>query len=103
MYTITLNDGTVISGLTYDRNIFFSENAIDPKNLRGKLNPVTITSTETDYTGITGEHKHMELCYVKEMDGKYAFALADIPDDRWEFEKLRANQEYIAMMSGIQL
>ena len=103
MYTITLNDGTVISGLTYDRNIFFSENAIDPKNLRGKLNLVTITSTETDYTGITGEHAHMEVCYVKMIDGKYALALNDIPNDKWEFEKLRANQEYIAMMSGIQL
>ncbi len=103
MITITLNDGTAISGLTFDRNIFWSESPITAKSLHGKLNPVIITSTDPDDTGITGEHAHMEVCYVKEMNGKYALALADIPDDRWEMEKLRANQEYIAMMSGIQL
>lgn len=103
MITITLNDGTAISGLTFDRNIFFSDSPIDAKIFRGKLNPVTITSTEEDNTGITGTHAHMEVCYVKIMEGKYALALNDIPDDRWEFEKLRANQDYIAMMTGIQL
>lgn len=103
MYTITLNDGSKIEGLMFERNIFWSNSELRPEMFRGKLTPVTITSTEPDETGITGEHKHMELCYAKPMEGKYALALADIPYDRWEFEKLRANQEYIAMMSGIQL
>ncbi len=103
MYTITLNDGTTITGLTFERNIFWSNAQLRPEMFRGKLNPVIITSTEDDDTGITGEHAHMELCYAKPMEGKYALALNDIPDDRWEMEKLRANQEYIAMMSGIQL
>ena len=103
MYTITLNDGSKIEGLTFERNIFFSSSMIDASKLRGKLAPVTITSDNEDYTGITGTHPHMELCYVKQMDGKFALALNDIPDERWEFEKLRANQEYIAMMTGIQL
>ncbi len=106
MYTITLNDGAKIEGLTFERNIFFSGNPIDGAKIRGKLAPVTISNDEgkSEYDdGITGIHAHMEICYVKEMDGKYALALADIPDDRWEFEKLRANQEYIAMMTGIQL
>lgn len=106
MYTITLNDGAKIEGLTFERNIFFSDSPIDAKIFRGKLNPVTISNDEgkSEYDdGITGTHEHMEVCYVKMMEGKYALALADIPDDRWEFEKLRANQDYIAMMSGIQL
>ena len=103
MYTITLNDGTKIEGLTFERNIFFSSSELTPEMFRGKLNPVTITSDTEDETGITGTHQHMELCYVKLMDGKFALALNDIPNDRWEMEKLRANQEYIAMMTGIQL
>lgn len=106
MYTITLNDGSKLEGLTFERNIFFSGNPIDGAYLRGKLAPVTISNDEgkSEYDdGITGTHEHMEICYVKEMDGKYGLALADIPDDRWEFEKLRANQDYIAMMTGIQL
>ena len=103
MYTITLNDGTKLEGLTFEGNIFFSDKAIDARTLRGKLNPVTITSDTEDDTGITGEHAHMELCYCKIIDGRHAFALNDIPNDRWKFEKLRANQEYIAMMTGIQL
>ena len=106
MYTITLNDGAKIEGLTFERNIFFSGNPIDGAKIRGKLAPVTISNDEgkSEYDdGITGTHSHMEICYIKEMDGKYGLALADIPDDRWEFEKLRANQDYIAMMTGIQL
>ena len=103
MYTITLNDGTKIEGLTFERNIFFSSSELRTDMFSGKLNPVIISSDSEDETGITGGHAHMELCYVKQMDGKYALALNDIPDERWEFEKLRANQEYIAMMTGIQL
>lgn len=103
MYTITLNDGSKLEGLTFERNILFSENAIDSADLRGKLAPVTISNDEgkTDYDdGITGTHKHMEICYVKEMDGKYGLALADIPDDRWEFEKLRADVDFALMLGG---
>ena len=106
MYTITLNDGTKLEGLTFERNIFFSSSMIDSTKLRGKLSPATISNNEGKSEaddGITGTHAHMEVCYNKEMDGKFALALGDIPDDRWEFEKLRANQEYIAMMTGIQL
>ena len=103
MYTITLNDGTKVEGLSFERNIFFSSSELRTEMFSGKLNPVTISSDTEDYTGITGTHTHMELCYVKEMDGKFALALNDIPNDRWELEKLRANQEYIAMMTGIQL
>ena len=103
MYTITLNDGTKITGLTFERNIFWNDTELRAEMFKGKLNPVTITSDAEDYTGITGTHEHMELCYVKQMEGKYALALNDIPDDRWETEKLRANQEYIAMMTDIQL
>lgn len=106
MYTITLNDGAKIEGLTFERNIFFSGNSIDGAKIRGKLAPVTISNDEgkSEYDdGITGTHAHMEVCYIKEIEGKFGLALADIPDDRWEFEKLRANQEYIAMMTGIQL
>lgn len=106
MYTITLNDGTKLEGLTFERKIFFSDKPIDASKLKGKLTPVTISNDEGKSAfddGITGTHAHMEICYVKQMDGKFGLALADIPDDRWEFEKLRANQEYIAMMTGIQL
>ena len=103
MYTITLNDGTKLEGLTFERNIFFSSSELRTDMFRGKLNPVTISSDSEDDTGITGTHPHMELCYVKQMEGKYALALNDIPNERWEMEKLRANQEYIAMMTGIQL
>lgn len=106
MYTITLNDGTKIEGLTFERNILFSDNAIEAGYFRGKLAPATISNDEgkSDYDdGITGIHAHMEICYVKEMDGKFALALADIPEERYADARRDANIAYIAMMTGIDL
>ena len=103
MYTITLNDGTKISGLTFENNLLMSDAELRSDMFRGKLAPVTITSDDDNFNEITGIHPHMEVCYIREIEGKFGLALADIPDERWEFEKLRANQEFIAMMTGIQL
>ena len=100
MYTITLNDGTKLEGLTFEHNLFFSSSVLKPDMFRGKLNPVTISSDTEDETGITGTHQHMELCYVKLMNGKYALALADISDERWDFEKLRADVDFALLLGG---
>ena len=103
MYTLTLNDGTKISGLTFENNLLMSDAELRSDMFRGKLAPVTITSDDDNFNEITGIHPHMEVCYIREIEGKFGLALADIPDERWEFEKLRANQEFIAMMMGITL
>lgn len=108
MYTITLNDGTKIDGLTLKNNCLVSSKPVTVAQLAGKLNPVTIAGTkgdsdDDDYSGLVGSHAHMEVAYIKERDGTYHIALADIPDDLWDMAELKANVAYIAMMSGITL
>ncbi len=106
MYTITLNDGSKIEGLTFERNIFFSDNPIDGAKIRGKLAPATISNDEgkSEYDdGITGTHAHMEICYIREMEGKYGLALADIPKEIYADARRDANIAYIAMMTGVEI
>ena len=108
MYTITLNDGTKIEGLTLANNILWSNKELTREMFRGKLNPVTISGTKGEYDdedwgGVVGEHAHMEVCYIRKVNGKYALALNDIPNDKWEFEKLRADVDFTAMMTGVAL
>ena len=103
MYTITLNDGSKLEGLTFERNIFFSSSMIDGSKLRGKLSPVTISNNEgkSEFEdGISGTHAHMEIAYIKEIDGKYGLALGDIPDSIWEMEKLRADVDFALLLGG---
>ena len=104
MHTLILKDGTRIEGLDFQRNIFWSDTELKPEMFRGKMNPITITSSEpNDEDEILGVHAHMEVCYIKEIDGKYALALGDIPDETWDNARRDANIAYIAMMTNIEL
>ncbi len=105
MYTITLNDGTKIDGLTLKNNCLVSSKPVTVAQLAGKLNPVTIAGTkgdsdDDDYSGLVGSHAHMEVAYIKERDGTYHISLADIPDDLWEKRKLRADVDFALMLGG---
>ena len=105
MITIKLGDGKVLEGITLERNILWSEDEITPAMFKGKLNGVVISgeAEDDDFGRVIGSHEHMELCYIRKQEGKYAFALNDIDPKEWERMQNRADIVYIAMMSGIQL
>ena len=108
MYTMTLNDGTKIEGLILSRNILWSNSPVTKDMLKGKLSPVSITGTkdnadDDDWGGVIGEHEHMEICYVKKVDGKYAIALADTPHNEYQLEKNKADIAFLAMMADVEL
>ena len=108
MYTIKLNDGSSVTGLELEGNIFWSVNEITAGMFRGKLAPVEIVSDgkdddDADWGDMAGYHKCMEVCYCRPEAGKYALALAEVPEERYENERRDANIEYIAMMTGVEL
>lgn len=108
MYKLKLSDGSEVSGLTLRDNIFWSDAKIEPEIFTGKLSPVEIVSlggddAENDFDGLTGVHAHMELCYVREREGKYALALADIPSDKWNDDKRDADIAYLYLMTGVEM
>ncbi|MBQ3399562.1 MAG: hypothetical protein IJG51_11790 [Synergistaceae bacterium] len=108
MYTMTLNDGTVIGNLKMVNNTLRSAEGLTAEMLRGKLAPVTIAGSKSaeedeDWGGLVGTHEAMEVCYVKMIDGEAAVALADVDPERLRRERLEGNIEYIAMMTGVEL
>ncbi len=108
MYAMTLSDGTKIEGLTIIHSMIYSDSPITAGMLRGKLSPITIEgeSAEGDppvNLAVLGTHSHMEVVSLTEDNGKYALKLREIPDKDWEWEQIKANQQYIAMMTGVQL
>ena len=105
MYTIQLQDGTKLEGLSVNGSYFASDNEIDRAIFDRNLNHVVISCDEADddFGGICGVHEHMRLAHMMRLEGKYLFFLADIPQNEIELEQIKANIEYLAMMADIEL
>ncbi|MBQ7154437.1 MAG: hypothetical protein IJR85_02640 [Synergistaceae bacterium] len=110
-FTVTLADGTQLSGLALNGNNFVSKTEVTEETFRGKLGRVVITGdAEADEAGLIGTHEHMELVQVAHYtqavhgceDGYY-FVLRDIPAAELEKLQNRADIEYVAMMAGVNL
>ena len=109
--TVTLADGTQLSGLELNGNNFVSKTEVTPETFRGKLSKVTITGdTEADEAGLIGEHSNMELVQIAHytqakhgVDDGFYFVLRDIPAAELENLRNRGDIDYIAMMTGVEL
>ncbi len=73
----------------------------------GKLDRVRVSvnpgSDAADYEGIAGEHIAMELGGIFEADGEWYFWLREPDAQELARMKDRADIEYIAMMTGVEL
>lgn len=103
MYSITLQNGNIIDGLSVSGNYFAAEKEFDTSIFTGNLNGVKISCTDTDEVGITGTHEHMRLAHQFMLDGKFLFLLRDIPQAEIDKAQNRADIEYLAMMTGVEL
>ena len=97
-YRIVLSDGSEITGLRMNGNNFISSAPVDVEIFSANLSPVTI------YEGlIPTVHEHMEMVQVKQMGSEYWFVLRDIPQKELEEMQVRADIDYLAMMTDIEL
>ena len=111
IFTITLADGTQLSGLELNGNNFVSKTEVTEETFRGKLSKVIIEGdAEADEAGLIGEHHNMELVQIAYYtqaihgcDDGYYFVLRDIPASELEVLKNRGDIDYIAMMTGVEL
>ena len=110
-FTITLADGTQLTGLGLNSNNFVSKTEVTAEMFKGKLGHVTISgNAEADEAGLIGEHDHMELVQIAHYtqaihgveDGWY-FVLREIPAAELEALQNRGDIDYIAMMTGVEL
>ena len=100
VYSITLSDGTKISGLRLNGNNFVSSVPITKEIFEGKLFDVVISDNE----GYEEKHDRMTLAQIAQYGGDdYYFILLDVTPEQIRQEKLRADIDYIAMMAEVDL
>lgn len=97
IYSVTLADGTVISDLHLNGNNFVSQEPITESIFDGSLSEVIINDGEIDEV-----HTNMELIQITQMGDEYWFILADIPKERLVRDQMRADIDYIAMMTDVE-
>lgn len=97
-YRIVLSNGSEISGLRMNGNNFVSDSPIDATIFESALSPVTI------YEGlIPVVHDHMELVQVTKIGNEDWFVLRDIPKSELNTIQVRADIDFIAMMTDVEL
>lgn len=98
VYTITLADGRVIENLTMNGSNFVSETAVEETMFRNNCSPMTVSDgTNTEI------HEHAKLVQVAVYGGKYYLAFRDISEQELKDEKIRADIDYLAMMTDTDL
>lgn len=98
-YKITLSDGTIVENLKMNGNNFISKNEILEDIFIGNLSSVSIEDSE----GTVEVHSNMELVQVKRYGNEYWFILRDLTEDELVKISQRADLEYVAMMTGVEL
>ena len=104
MFSVILDDGTTFVHLAVNGSYFVSKTEVRREqfaHFRGKYR-VVLESGEDPY-GVAGEYEGRELSDYRVSAGGWYFALSSVDGVRLERERTRADIEYLAMMSGIQL
>lgn len=99
-FKITLADGTQLKNLRLSGNNYISKTKITEEDFEGKLSKVIIEN-ETQKT--TEEFEHMELVQIVHYENGYYFILRELSADELDKIKTKADIEYLAMMTDIDL
>lgn len=100
-FKITLSDGTQFKNLKLSGNNYISKTKITEKDFKGKLSKVII---ENETKGISEELEHMELVQILDYGDKgYYFVLRQLSADEIDKIKTKADIEYLAMMTDVDL
>lgn len=101
-WKITLSDGTTIENLELNGNNFVSEKEITADMFTDKLSKVTIEGKENGQD-VKQEYEHMELVQIVKYDDGYYFVLRELSADEIDKIKTKADIEYLAMMTDVEL
>ena len=99
-FKITLADGTQFKNLKLNGNNYISKTKITEDDFKGKLSKVIIEN-ETEKT--SEEFKHMELVQIVHYEDGYYFVLRELSADELDKIKTKADIEYLAMMTDVDL
>lgn len=92
-FTVTLEDGTELSGLRQNGSYYISDTPVTAETFDGNCYSVTISDGEN-----AEEHENMELINIIPLDGGYGFALRQRSEEEIKADQLRADVDYALMM-----
>lgn len=98
-YTISFADGTIIDNLRLNGNNFISGTELTEAVFAGNLRHVTITDSD----GIAEEYTNMELVQLRQYGDEWWFILREKSTQQMSDERVRADIDYIAMMTDVEL
>ena len=98
IYKITLADGTVIDNLRLNGNNYISDKELTADMFLGNLAKVIVNDGERDTV-----YENMELVQIVKYDEEYWFVLRTMTKRELQDLKNRADIDYLAMMSDIEL
>ncbi len=98
IYKITLADGTVIDNLRLNGNNYISDKELTADMFLGNLAKVIVNDGERDTV-----YENMELVQIVKYDEEYWFVLRTMTKKELQDLKNRADIDYLAMMSDIEL
>lgn len=98
VYTICLADGTELSNLRMNGNNYISSSVVTEDMFVDNCDPVVINDGENEES-----HDHMALIHITKYGDDYYFALRDRTKEELDQLKTKADIEYLAMMSDIEL
>lgn len=97
LYVITLSDGTKLKNLLLNGDNFISGSVLYRSTFEYNLDTVIIDDGEMER-----EYHNMELIHLTKMpDGKYWFTLRELSEKEIEDAKLRADVDYLYMMTDL--
>lgn len=106
-WTVALADGTLIESLTLGGNNFQSEAEITADMFDGNLSEVHISASDGDMTGcaypvVLHDAELVQITHDNP-DGKWWFILRELSEDELFKMRVRAQLDYLAMNSDIDL
>ena len=106
-YTLTLGNGKVLSGLDVSGTCFVSGEAVSEADFSGGLRHAVLAGEPEEFGETApfenGELPTSRLGSVFMIGDKYYFSIEQIDGAVLERERSRADIEYLAMMTGVEL
>ena len=97
-WTVTLDDGTAIGGLTLSGNNFISDTELTPEMFDGKLSKITATDGNS-----TLEWNNAELVQITHPDSRWWFVLRELSPEELFRATTKAKLDYLALVTDTDL
>ena len=104
MYSVILDGGRTFTNLGRDGSYYVSEQEVTAEMFKGWNGKYRVVSEgAADEYGLSGEYAGSELKDVFKGSSRWYFALGEVDRTAVEAMRDRADIDYIAMMTGIEL